>query len=74
MRTALKVVGIASVAIFSLTGIAIAKMTRDQAVEACVMEAKKEDSSSSVSLNTSNESKGRVVIYSACMRRQGFKP
>ena len=74
MKTTLKVVGMASVVIFALTGIAAAKMTRMQAVEACVALAKKEDSGSSASLNTSDESKGRVQLYSACMKRNGFNP
>lgn len=75
MNTFVKAAALVSVMILVPAGSAsAAKMSRDAAVEQCVAQAQKNMSGNAASMNSSSDSKAGVAVYSACMKKLGFRP
>ncbi len=68
-----KVIVLAAAALaFSAYGAQAAKMTRNAAVEQCVAQARQSAAPMTQVNNTDNRQ--AVMLYSACMRKLGFRP
>ena len=57
---------------FSAYGAQAAKMNRDAAVEQCVAQARQ--SAAPMTQVNNDDNRRAVMLYSACMRKMGFRP